>query len=315
MRRAVICLLLAAAGCGGSGAGSSPSGSGASSLPKLVRISVPGDPFAVAVAPDGAVWTATHDGMQVLRVDPATRKVTARTPIQGNGTALAWADGSIWAVGWKRALYRLHDPGGTIAQTIRLPRPDQMAAEGHNLWVTNWQRNSVSEVDATTGKPLTTVTAGRAPEGSEQGVAAVAFGNRSVWVVRGDLNSVYRIDPGNGRVQATIGVGLTPVSAAFGEGSLWVTNLQGNSVSRINPATNRVTATITTQAEPAYSAAAGGAVWVTNFDGDSLTRIDPATNHTREVRVCVGPAGIAAAGDAVWVACPNAHQLVRVTTR
>jgi streptogramin lyase len=56
-------------------------------------------------------------------------------------------------------------------------------------------------------------------------------------------------------------------------------------------------------------------VWVTNFDGDSLTRIDPATNHTREVRVCLGPAGIAATRDAVWVACPSAHQLVRLTAR
>ena len=274
---------------------------------------MPGDPFAVAVAPDGAVWTATHDGRQVLRIDPATRKVTAKAPIGGNGTALAYADGSMWAVGWKRALYRLADPAGTVAQTTPLPRPDQMAIDGDSLWVTNWQHNSVSHVDARNGRPLGTVTAGPAPLAGEQGVSSVAVGDGSVWVVRGDTDTVYRIDPGDGHVQARVGVGLTPTSAAFGAGSLWVLNLQGNSVSRIDPATDHVTATITTQAEPAYAATAGGAVWVTNFDGDSLTRIDPATNHTRQVKVCLGPAGIAAAGNTLWVACPNAHQLVRVT--
>lgn len=310
MRRAALCLLLAA-GCGGSGTAVS-SQPATTPAPKLVRITVPGDPFAVAVAPDGAVWTATHDGKQVVRVDPATRKVTETTPITGNGTALAWANGSIWAVGWKRALYRLGDPGGGIAQTIPLPRPDQMAVDAGSLWVTNWQHNSVTQIDAATGRPGRTVTAGPPPSGGEQGVSAVAVGDGSVWVVRGDLNRVYRVDPANGRVEATIDVGATPVSASFGEGSLWVTNLQGNTVSRVDPATNRVIATIAAQTEPAYAVAAGGAVWVTNFGGDTVTRIDPATNRTREVLVCLGPAGLAAAGDAVWVACPNSRQLVRI---
>jgi YVTN family beta-propeller protein len=188
-----------------------------------------------------------------------------------------------------------------------------MAADGDRLWVTNWQHNSVSQVDVRSGKPVGTLTAGPAPVTGEQGVASVAVGAGSVWVVRGDLDSVYRIDPKTGHVQAKIDVGLTPTSASFSDGALWVLNLQGNSVSRIDPATNHVTATITTQAEPAYAAAAGGAVWVTNFDGDSLTRIDPATNHTREVKVCFGPAGIAAAGTTLWVACPQSHQLVQLT--
>jgi YVTN family beta-propeller protein len=311
MRRVLLCLLLAAAGCGGSGAASS-SGRG-SSAPQLLQVAVPGDPFAVAVAPDGAIWTAMHDGKKVVRLDPATHQVTAVARITGNGTALAWSHGSMWAVGWKQALYRLDDPAGTIAQTIRLPRPDQMAEDGTSLWVTNWQHNSVSEIDASSGKPLRTFTAGPVPESAEQGVSAVAVGNGSVWIVRGDTDAVYRIDPKTGRVQARVSTGLTPVSATFGDGSLWVTNLQGNSVTRIDPATNHVTATITTQAEPAYATTAGGAVWVTNFDGDSLTRIDPATNHTREVKVCFGPAGIAATGNTLWVACPQAHQLVRLT--
>lgn len=308
-RVVLLCMLLAAAGCGGSGAASGPAPGG----PQLLRIAVLGDPFAVAIAPDGAIWTAMHDAKKVVRVDPETHRVTAVARIAGNGTALAYAHGAMWAVGWKRALYRIADPAGTVAQTIRLPRPDQMAVDGTSLWITNWQHNSVSRVDARTGKALGTVTGGPAPTAGEQGVAAVAAGEGSVWVVRGDTDTVYRVNPKSGHVQAAIQVGLTPTSATFGEGSLWVTNLQGNSVSRIDPVTNRVTATITTQAEPAYAAAAGGAVWVTNFDGDSLTRIDPATNHTREVKVCFGPAGIASSGATLWVACPNAHQLVRIT--
>jgi YVTN family beta-propeller protein len=264
------------------------------------------------MAPDGSVWTATHDGKQVLRVDPATHRVTARTPIAGNGTALAWAGGSMWAVGWKRAVYRLDASTANVTKTIPLPRPDQMAADGDRLWVTNYQHNSVSQVDARTGKPLGTITAGPAPSGGEQGVSAVAVGGGSLWAVRGDLNTVSRIDPDDGRIQATIDVGATPVSAVFGDGALWVLNFQGNSVSRIDPATNRVTATISTQSEPAYAAVAGGAVWVTNFGGDSLTRIDPATNHTRRLRVCTGPAGVATDAHALWVACPSDRELVRV---
>ena len=306
----LLCVLLVAAGCGGSDA---TGGAASSGPPQLLRIAVPGDPFAVAVAPDGAIWTAMHDAGKVVRVDPHTHKVTALARIAGNGTALAYGHGSMWAVGWKRALYRVADPAGTVAQTIRLPRPDQMAVDGPSLWITNWEHNSVSQVDAGSGRPMGTVTGGPAPVPGEQGVAAVAVGSGSVWIVRGDRDTVYRVDPKNGRLQAVIHVGATPTSAAFGEGSLWVANLDGNSVSRIDPATNRVTATITTQAAPAYAAAAGGAMWVTNFYGDSLTRIDPATNHTRQVKVCFGAAGIAADGNTLWIACPRTHHLVRVT--
>ena len=313
MRNLVVCLLVIASGCGGSGAGSEHSGATGTAAPSLARIAVPGDPFAVAVAPDGAVWTATHDGKQVLRLDPATHKVSATTPIAGNGTALVWSHGSVWAVGWKHALYRLGDPTGAITRTIPLPRPDQVATDGRILWVTNYQRNTVSRVLAPTAAAHGSITAGGKPTGGQQGVSAVAAGGGSVWVVRGDLNSVYRVDPATGRVQARISVGATPVSASFGEGSLWVTNFQGNSVSRIDPGTNRVTATITTQAEPAYSTAAGGAIWVTNFGGDTVSRIDPATNRARGVRVCIGPAGLAATEHEIWVACPQAHQLVRLT--
>src|SRR5205085_12595708 len=108
---------------------------------------------------DGTLWTATHDGGQVLRIDPQAGRPTATTPIAGQGTAIAAAGDAIWAVGWKHAMYRIDPSSGRVDRTMRLPRPDQIAVAGDRLWVTNWQRSTVSGVDPASGRVTTTLHA------------------------------------------------------------------------------------------------------------------------------------------------------------
>src|SRR5947207_8015939 len=139
MVRIGVAMLLAAAGCGGSTA-TAPSSAPPTS--HLSTVHLDGDPFAVAVGPDGDVWTATHDGAQVLRVDASTRRVVSTTPIAGQGTALAMTGNGLWAVGWKHALYHIDAAAGHADRTVQLPRPDQVAVDGGRIWVTNEQRTT-----------------------------------------------------------------------------------------------------------------------------------------------------------------------------
>jgi len=75
--------------------------------------------------------------------------------------------------------------GGRADRTVQLPRPDQVAVDGGRIWVTNWQRNTVSGVDAASGRVVATLKAGPPPRGGGQGVSAAIAGAGSIWVVRG----------------------------------------------------------------------------------------------------------------------------------
>lgn len=304
----MIAALCLAAGCGGSGAATSQIGSDASAD---ATISLGGDdPFALAVTPDGALWSLSHNGSAVTRISPGG-KPQVLSHISGGGTALASAGGWLWAVGWPRALYRIDPADGSVTRRVPLPGADQLAVSPEGLWVSRWEKNAVSLVDADSGKVLRTLQAGPQPRAGKQGVSGVAFGEGSVWAVRGDLNQVYRLDPASGRVQARIGVGGAAGPSTAGGGAIWVTNLYDDTVSRIDPASNQAT-TVATGVRPGLVLSDGGTVWVSNSSDDKLTRIDAASGAARAVPTCYGPFGMTRVGDTIAVACRYSHTIARV---
>ena len=100
-------------------------------------------PTGVAVG-GGAVWVVGHRGRdhQVLRIDPATGRVTARTrfPAGSRVDAIAFGYGAVWVMSSPTAtLYRI-DPrsarrtGSVVVGSWRATRP-QIMPRGHDIWV------------------------------------------------------------------------------------------------------------------------------------------------------------------------------------
>jgi YVTN family beta-propeller protein len=144
----------------------------------------------MAVA-DGFLWlsgTAPSAVGQLVRVDPATIRVTGRFATQGDG-ALAVGAGSIWQAGIaSQAIYRL-DPtsGRRLAQIPVGVVAKYLTAEDGSLWASS-DSGRVTRIDMATNTVTGTFqVAGPAP--------AVTLGNGAVWIVDTAHAALLRIQP------------------------------------------------------------------------------------------------------------------------
>jgi DNA-binding beta-propeller fold protein YncE len=194
-------------------------------------------PEAVAVGED-AVWVldrSTGDRRQVLRIDPATGQVTARTRFPGSSRidSLAVGEGAVWVVDSSRAkLYRIdpHIAKVTWSRDLGTHATGPVVAFG-SVWV------QVTDFggDTLLVDPRTLVLNDWTSFPSDQGHYASGYG--SVWWADVPTGTVVRFN-GLGRgsltyasqVASTIRVtealssgGLCMTSIAAGAGAVWVT--------------------------------------------------------------------------------------------
>ena len=123
-----------------------------------------------------------------------------------------------------------------VVETIDVGNgPAGIAYASGSIWVANTGDDTITRIDADSGKPTKTLTDRRdrarlrrrhalgEPEDGESGRA-----HRS----------------GDGKIVQTIPVGNGPTGIAFGSGAAWVANSLDGTVSRIDPETNSVAAVI-----------------------------------------------------------------------
>jgi DNA-binding beta-propeller fold protein YncE len=111
----------------------------------------------------GSVWAAGSDG--VIRVDPATRKVVARIPIDGGaGWTAASADG-VWVTTGK-GITRIDPQTNAVVTTVPLPGAPALGdpdVVGGRVWVPQIRMNSIAVVDPASNEVVQTVKAGVGP--------------------------------------------------------------------------------------------------------------------------------------------------------
>ena len=189
--------------------------------------------------------------------------------------------------------------------------------------------NSVTALDAATGRVVSRTPVGENP-------VSVAAGSGAVWVLNGDDRTVSRIDAATGLETRTFAIGAVPTSVAVGAGSVWIGagstqsdprlvlgpgNLSARSVTRIDGATGLPEARITLPrhgdpkafAERAQSqvVVGEGAVWAVAPDG-SVARIDPATNRARILTHAVDASSLAVGGGSVWALGPVPYRAATI---
>jgi hypothetical protein len=235
---------------------------------------------SVAVSPD-AVW-ASGGGAEIVKLDPATNKISMTVSAGGNVHALLADEGSIWAstssnggqlVGFREAdgtpIGRIQAPVGPLqlsAGAILVLSPSPVVVNPKNLAV----------------KPLNIHLPGSAvaDDGSFWSIApstADATNNR-----------VERIDPESGDVLASLEIPRAGALSADSAG-IWVLSVPGSKsdevyipdpsqpafVTLIDPGTNEpISDRISVDRTPAEISAANGTLWITHFDTGVLTKIE-----------------------------------------
>jgi len=200
---------------------------GGSDLPVRVHPRFESDVLYLATGV-GAVWVVSARRSIVYRLDPITKRITARVRTPADPAGVAVGKDAVWVASVHPATII-----GALATSGALARIDPDRAE------------IISDI------PLPF-----APSG-----IAVAFG--SIWVTANTQDAVLRIDPRTTSVERMINVGKGPTAVAASDDALWVVNARGRSISRIDPDTNAVVATIPVQGTPGAIASGEGKIWVT----------------------------------------------------
>jgi streptogramin lyase len=145
---------------------------------------------------DGAVWVASADKNEIVKIDPTTNTVASTTPIGHVDSLLTVGDafGSVWA-------------------------HQNAAKQGRGL---------LYRIDPTTGTVLSTLTTSSKP-GGQYGGTQIVSGAGSVWV--GNANgTVSRIAADGSRVIRSVETPILTEFIALGDRSLWVQDDHGNTL-------------------------------------------------------------------------------------
>ena len=290
------------------------SGAASGTLAGIARVAGLKHPFGVAAA-EGSIWVTEYGAGNLVRIDPKTMRVIARTRIGPQASYVVVQSGVAWVV---------DDVGGNVigvdtrtnrvTRTIPLRptsnlRPNAIAAADGAIWVTLGATSGLTVKDALwPGQlvriPATTIAT---PESfSIPGVlSGLAFGGGAVWVASLlEPNTVYRIDPATHQVVATIPTGH-PVSSALAylAPNLWVANQDGY-LTQIDARTNRVVGNFEV-GSPEWPAlvSEGNAIWISAPLDNLVGRFDPQT-HAISTTLHTGgrPQLFAFSGNALWVA-------------
>lgn len=175
----------------------------------------------------GAVWAMSVRRSTVYRVDPVTRRISARAHVPATPAGIAVGERAVWVVSVQAA-----------------DDPRKLATSG-----------TLTRIDPST-TAVVPISLPFAPSG-----IAVAFD--AVWVTANSQDTVLRINPGTSAVEQMIPVGEGPIAVAASDDAIWVVNARSRTISRIDPGTNTVVATIPVKGTPAAIATGAGKVWVT----------------------------------------------------
>jgi DNA-binding beta-propeller fold protein YncE len=260
-------------------------------------------------------------GGRLLRIDPASNRVTASMPVGDGPAAVAVGSGRVWVASYRDGtLWQLDPTSRAPAKVAAVGRPFAVTIHDGSAYVAalgpGQFTGNVSKFDARTGD-----RAG----GKVMVACSLAGGTFGVWVA--GCPDVQKLSTGGPAptFRATVHIPYAArlsaanfrealAGMAQGEGAVWVIgDAADRRLWRIDPQRHRVTATIDLGFPPGAVAAGEGGVWVTDELGDRVVRIDPATNRAvASIPVGRGAMGVAVGGGSVWIADATGHSLTRI---
>jgi DNA-binding beta-propeller fold protein YncE len=229
--------------------------------------------WSIAADGDAALWVAVPRRGAVLRLDPASGRVTGRirpplTPVD----VRVGADG-LWIAGRARRDVDPHPPDAVFRydraghRVLRIPVPLEVSAiapAGSGVWIAVNLERKLLHYDA----------AGRLRRQSQITEAAgdVTFGKGSAWGTVPSVDAVTEVP--RGRPSVTTDIGVQPAELALAGGRVFVAGNTDHSVVVLDTDSGRpVGAPLPVGLNPMAVTAGAGHVWVAGMGDNSLTRI------------------------------------------
>ena len=150
--------------------------------------------------------------------------------------------------------------------------------DGAHIWVPNWSGNSVTELNASDGSWVRTVSGGGYGFNNPDWAA---FDGTHIWVSNVSGNSVTELNASDGSLVQLLSGGSygfdLPQATAFDGMHVWIPNYGGNSVTEINASDGSWVRTFSGGtygfSHPLGVAFDGTHMWVPNFTGNSMTQL------------------------------------------
>jgi class 3 adenylate cyclase/streptogramin lyase len=247
----------------------------------------------------------------VARVDPATRQVVARIPVDEHPVDVALGDGSVWVLDRDGSVRRI-DPvtnEATVIETMA-EDPRAIAAGEGEVWLADGTKGIIHKIDPASNRVTASFRMGDVAQD-------VSVGEGAVWVATPDY--LVRIDASSGQIsesEGSFGPGAeleTKVRfrTAVGAGFVWRTWSEYPTVIR-NEVTRDRFDRFDVGVLPRDIAVSGGDVWlVACGTPGTVVRLDAQTGDVSAPipaggAVCPyfttgNPISIAAGGEGVWV--------------
>jgi len=276
---------------------------------------------AVVLATRNDSTTTASTGGAVVRIDPATDRVTSSYGLSGHPRSVTTARNRVWVGDFRDgSLWRLDPARGDLQRFTTTGEPRDLTSLGSSIYVAGDGNTifdgSVTRYDAVTGAR---------EAGLKLTACSVAAGEGVVWVAGCPLIERLSTGPGALRTLATKLVPYQrPASAetvrfamhdmAVGEGSLWVIgDAVDRRVFRVDPRTGAIRGITRLPFAPGAIAAGNGGVWVTGSIRDVVARLDSRDGHVRQtIRVGRGVGDVAVGDGAVWVASALDGEVSRI---
>ena len=190
---------------------------------RTAAIDVGGTPYDATFA-YGSAWATAYGADDLVRIDPATNRVTARIPLD-KATGVVGAFGSVWATGTEGVI-RVDPKSGAVLARVSLPMAGWTAAGNDAVWVTTPM--GLSRIDPTTNAITASVTI-PGPLGDPAVVAG------KVWAPRIRAGRVAVVDPDSNAVVETVKVGAGPFVVTEIRGEAWIPSWRGRDIWRVRP--------------------------------------------------------------------------------
>lgn len=188
----------------------------------------PAGPEGGIAASADSIWLVTDAVGTLSRIDPPTNAIRQKIQIEAGSFNPVFSDGIVWISGFERNVLTAVDAGtGRLQDTIPVgPKPRFLVADAGSVWTLNQGDGTISRVDARSRKLVATINAGLSGEGGD-----ICFGGGVLWATLFEL-PLTRIDPATNRVVRQW-KGKGGDSMRFGHGAIWLTDYRAGTLSRI----------------------------------------------------------------------------------
>jgi YVTN family beta-propeller protein len=263
--------------------------------PAPAAVAIGGDPVGIA-ASGSTLWVSAGSAGSVIRVDTASRTVTARIPVGGQLGGIAATQTGVWVSSFGGGSVARIDPAtnAVVARVAVGGRPTSIAGDGSGaVWVGNldgWASRIDPATDRVTAQvPLASGASTLLPLGS------------LLWGGLQD-GSLVSIDPA-AAVLTGAPIKVAPdVDAIAGTPSgLWVSTFDGTAA-RVDPASRAVARRVTLPGPGSGITYANGLVWVSIFDRTYVVQLAAATGAlVGAVHTGSRPRESVVVGNVLWV--------------